>query len=109
MSAWDWGLGVWDGALFSRLELVLGLCFVGVTGVSNRSASRLEFGFVSCFVGVRWVSNRNAFRLEIESELTLRCSMVREWRSGAVSMFICLSFDAGSPVMNLVAAFGESR
>ena len=40
----------------SRLESGSGLCFVGVTLVSNRSDSRLEFpeGFVCfvCFVGV---------------------------------------------------------
>src|SRR5271170_3482722 len=105
---WDCGFGAWDGALFSRLELVLGLCFVGVTGVSNRCGSRLEFGFAACVFGVRAVSNRNAFRLEIESELTLRWKVssmasrsgwvqmahLREWRSGAGSMFICLSIGA---------------
>lgn len=37
----------------SRLGLGSGLCFVGVTGFSNRCDSRLEFSesFV-CFVGV---------------------------------------------------------
>ena len=71
------------GGLFSRLEVVSGVCFVGVTGVSNRSASRLEFdwGAVAgfCFVGVTGVtgvSNRNAFRLELESVVTVRCSMI---------------------------------
>ena len=37
----------------SRLGLVSGLCFVGVTPVSNRIDSRLEFFLSSvCFVGV---------------------------------------------------------
>ena len=67
------------GGLFSRLEVVSGVCFVGVTGVSNRSASRLEFDLESswgvCFVGVTVVSNRSGFRLEVDWAVTVLCSM----------------------------------
>jgi hypothetical protein len=51
---------------FSRLEMGPGVCFVGVTSISNRKPSRLEiWGPFVCFVGVTPGVDPTDSRLEI--------------------------------------------
>jgi len=81
----------------SRLESGSGVCFVGVTVVSNRSDSRLEsisrraessartrwgFGCFVCFVGVTLGVGWLGFRLGFGSEATVWCSTITRLLGG---------------------------
>ena len=69
--------GAAKSASNSRLGLGSGLCFVGVTSVSNRSDSRLEgWGTFVCFVGVTLGVACFDLRLGFGSEATMWCSTI---------------------------------
>ena len=116
--------GAAKSASNSRLESRSGLCFVGVTSISNRSDSRLESisrraessartrGAVVCFVGVTRGRGRIDFRLEIEAgwrfEVTVSGVAVIGSAFGAVSLGDS-SFPFGGLAPDFLAALGAGR